>query len=163
MIDLAPDDRLLIYGIGNPGRQDDALGVRVVEALERMIPPARATLEANYQLAPEDALLLSQHDVVVFVDATVAPDALAPYAVTTVQPSAGDRFSSHALDMGTVLELCARLYGRAPQAYALAIPGYQFEVNAALSSRAAANLTQACDALRHLLEQVPTRAVPSAP
>lgn len=163
MITLAADERVLVYGIGNPGRQDDALGVRVVEALERVTPPVSATLEANYQLAPEDALLLSQHDVVIFVDATMDPDAATPFAVTSVSPGAIHAFTSHALDMGTLVELCRRLYGHAPRAYAMALPAYQFEVNADLSPLAAAHLAVACDALRGALEGVATRAASSAP
>jgi len=151
MIPLGPGERLLVYGIGNPGRQDDALGIRVVERLEAGDLPATVTLEANYQLTPEDALTLSQHDVVIFVDATVAPDTPAPYSLRPVAPQAVNAFSSHTLGMGTVLELCARLYGRAPRAYALALPAYEFEVNAALSPRAAANLAGTCDALSSLL------------
>lgn len=140
---LAPGERLLIYGIGNPGRQDDALGVRLVERLEAAGVPEGVTLEANYQLAPEDALLLSEHDVAIFADATVAPDARAPYAVHRVEPHATTAFTSHALDIGTVLDLCGRLYGRAPRAFALALPAYAFEVNADLTPRAAEHLTQA--------------------
>lgn len=151
MIPLSPGERLLVYGIGNPGRQDDALGVRVVEWLESGPLPATVTLDANYQLTPEDALTLSQHDVVIFVDATVAPDAPAPYSVRPVEPQAVNTFSSHTLGMGTVLELCARLYGRAPRAYALAVPAYEFEVNAELSPRAAANVAAACVALSDLV------------
>lgn len=151
MIPLAPGERLLVYGIGNPGRQDDALGVRVVEQLEAGELPATVTLDASYQLTPEDALTLSQHDVVIFVDATVAPDAPAPYSLRPVEPRAVNAFSSHTLGMGTVLELCARLYGRAPRAYALALPAYEFEVNAELSPGAAANLAGTCDALSGLL------------
>ena len=45
--------------------------------------------------------------------------------------------------VGSLLALCRRLYGRAPRAYALAIPDYGFEVNAALTGPAAANLEQA--------------------
>jgi len=71
------------------------------------------TLDANYQLTPEDALTLSQHDVVSFVDATVTPVR--------------------------------------PRAYALALPAYEFEVNAELSPGAAANLAGGCDALRSLV------------
>lgn len=151
MIPLAPGERLLIYGIGNPGRQDDALGIRVVERLGAGELPASVTLDANYQLTPEDALTLSQHDVVIFVDATVAPGAPAPFSLRPVEPRVVTAFSSHTLGMGTVLELCARLYGRAPRAYALALPGYEFEVNADLSPGAAANLADACDALIGLL------------
>jgi hydrogenase maturation protease len=163
MIPLSPGERLLIYGIGNPGRQDDALGVLVVERLEGGHLPATVTLEANYQLTPEDALTLSEHDVVIFVDATVDPDAMAPYSLRPVQPEAVNGFSSHALGMGTVLELCERLYGRAPRAYALALPAYEFDVNAALSPRAAVNLARACDALLSLLETAVRPAAPSAP
>jgi hydrogenase maturation protease len=148
MIPLSSGERLLIYGIGNPGRQDDALGVLVVERLEGERLPATVTLEANYQLTPEDALALSQHDVVIFVDATVAPEATAPYSLKPVEPQAVNGFSSHALGMGTVLELCARLYGRAPRAYALALPAYEFEVNAELSPGAAENLARASADLR---------------
>jgi hydrogenase maturation protease len=163
MIPLWPAERLLVYGIGNPGRQDDALGVRVVERLEAECLPAAVTFEANYQLAPEDALTLSQHDVVIFVDATVAPDAPAPWSLRPVEPQAVNAFSSHALGMGTVLELCARLYGRAPRAYVLALPAYEFEVNADLSPRALVNLADACDALRCLLEPGTGPAPPSVP
>ena len=151
MIPLSPGERLLVYGIGNPGRQDDAMGVRVVERLEAQPLPATVTLDANYQITPEDALTLSHHDVVIFVDATVAPDARAPYSLQPVEPQAVNAFSSHALAMGTVLDLCVRLYGRAPRAYALALPAYEFEVNAELSPRAAANLADACDALTRLV------------
>lgn len=139
---LRPGERLLIYGIGNAGRQDDALGVRLVECLEAVALPGWVTLDANYQLGPEDALLLSEHDVAIFADATVAPDAVAPYAVRPIAPHATTSFTSHALGIGTVLELCARLYGRAPRAYALAMPAYEFDVNADLSPPAAENLAR---------------------
>jgi len=143
MPSLSPGERLLIYGIGNVGRQDDGLGVRFVEHLERLGPPAHVTLEANYQLAPEDALQLADHDVVLFVDATVAPDAPAPYVIAPVLPASEVSFSSHALSMGSLLALCTRLYGRAPRAYAMALPAYSFEVNAELSEGARGNLEQA--------------------
>jgi len=144
MPSLLPGERLLIYGIGNPGRQDDGLGVRFVEQLEGKAPP-HVTLEANYQLTPEDALQLAEHDVVLFVDATVAPEAKAPYAIGPVLPASEISFSSHALSMGSLLALCLRLYGRAPRAFALALPGYAFEVNAELSPLAGANLQRAID------------------
>ncbi len=164
MIPLAPGERLLIYGIGNPGRQDDALGVLVVERLEAEHLPATVTLEANYQLTPEDALTLSEHDVVIFVDATVAPDAPAPYSLRPVEPQAVNAFSSHALGMGTVLELCARACTAARLARTRwRFPAYEFEVNAALSPRAAVNLARACDALLSLLETASRPAAPSAP
>jgi hydrogenase maturation protease len=146
-----PGQRLLIYGIGNPGRQDDGLGVRFVERLERLALPEHISLEANYQLTPEDALALAEHDAVLFVDATVAPGAPVPYALDEVSPASEVSFSTHALTMGSLLALCARLYGKAPRAYAMALPGYAFDVNAELSPGARDNLDRALDDLLPLL------------
>ena len=134
---------LLIYGIGNVGRQDDGLGPLLVERLEAAGVPAGVTLESGYQLAPEDALLVASQEAVLFVDASAALDASAPYSIEPVVAASEIAFSTHTMSMGSLLSLCGRLYGRAPRAYALAIPGYGFEVNAPLSVPAEANLTRA--------------------
>lgn len=143
--------RLLIYGVGNIGRQDDGVGVRLVERLREEGVPPGVTLDANYQLAPEDALLLSQHDAVIVVDAAVGAGAAEPYSLAPVPPAAEVSFSTHAFDLGALVTLCTRLYGRAPRAYALALPGFCFDVNAGLSPRAAANLDAALADLRAAL------------
>ncbi|MGE0461650.1 MAG: hydrogenase maturation protease [Vicinamibacterales bacterium] len=145
---------LLIYGIGNVGRGDDGLGPLLVERLEREGVPPGVALEGGYQLAPEDALLLSGYDTVLFVDATKAQDAPAPYSVAPVEPSPALPFSTHVLDMGSVLALCGTLYGRAPRAFALAIPGYEFEVNASLSPGAESNLRRVLEDLHAALAAV---------
>ena len=134
-----PPGKILIYGIGNPGRQDDALGVRVVEALEEK---ALLATESNYQLTPEDSLLLKEKDLVIFVDATQDTQALVPYSLREIYPATEASFTSHSLSIGALLTLCERLYGRRPRAYALAIPAYSFEVNEELSPRARANLNE---------------------
>jgi hydrogenase maturation protease len=134
---------LLIYGIGNVGRQDDGLGPLLVERLEEAAVPEGVTLESGYQLAPEDALALSQHAAVLFVDASAAGDAPAPYTLDAVSPSEESSFSTHVMSMESLLALCDRLYGRRPRAYALAIPGYGFEVNGILTPAAEANLGRA--------------------
>ena len=61
--------KTLIYGIGNLARQDDGLGIRLIERLETAGPPEGMSLESNYQLNAEDALLIAPYDVVIFVDA----------------------------------------------------------------------------------------------
>lgn len=145
---LPPGRRTLVYGIGNRGRQDDGLAVVLIGRLEAEGVPEGVTLEANYQLTPEDALTLADHDVVLFVDATAAPDATRPYGVEPVAPAREVSFSTHALTMGALLALCQRLYGRAPQAYALALPATAFEVNAELSAPAREALERALVDLR---------------
>ena len=144
---------LLIYGIGNVGRQDDGIGPLLVERLETAVMPAGVTLESGYQLAPEDALTLSAHDTVLFVDASTATDAPVPYALEPVGPATEISFSTHAMSIGSLLALSARLYGRAPRAYTLAVPAYDFEVNAPLSRRAEENLQRAVHDLRAALDR----------
>ena len=157
--ELPDDGPLLIYGIGNVGRQDDGVGPMLVERLAAAGAIAGVTLETGYQLVPEDALLLAAHTCVLFVDATTAPASTSPSAPPSALAAASDAaalyscepvvsepefsFTSHAMSPGALLTLCRRLYGRAPMAFALAIPGYGFEINAALSPQAAANLDAA--------------------
>ena len=146
---------LLIYGIGNVGRQDDGLGPLLVERLEAAGVPDGVTLESGYQLVPEDALLLSRYTTVLFVDASAAAGAAEPYALEAVSPSPHPSFSTHVMSMGSLLALCASLYGRAPRGVALAIPGYDFEINAAVSVRAREHLEQALQDLRAAFGPIP--------
>ncbi|MEE8441655.1 MAG: hypothetical protein V3S41_08045 [Spirochaetia bacterium] len=69
--------KILIYGIGNPGRQDDGLGALLVEEIQRAVGSTTPTgadhefsFDANYQLNIEDAEAISRHDIVVFADAS---------------------------------------------------------------------------------------------
>ena len=65
---------VLIYGYGNPGRQDDGLGNEFVEIMEKWIADEgikNVFTDSNYQLNIEDADTISSKDIVVFVDATI--------------------------------------------------------------------------------------------
>jgi len=150
-LDALAQRPLLVYGIGNIGRQDDGLGPLLVDRLAALGVPAGVTLESGYQLAPEDALLLSTHAAVVFVDATAAADARRPYALSVVEPASEVAFTTHVLSPGALLTLCRRLYGAAPAAFALALPARGFEVNAPLSDDAAAGLGRAVQDLHAAL------------
>jgi hydrogenase maturation protease len=145
---------LLIYGIGNVGRQDDGLGPLFIERLEEMGVPPGVTLDSGYQLAPEDALTISAHHTVLFVDASVAAGAAAPYAIEPIMPASEISFSTHAMSMGSLLALCLRLYGQAPSAFALAIPAHGFDINAVLTPQAAACLDTAVRDVRAALGPV---------
>lgn len=148
---------LLIYGIGNVGRQDDGLGPLLVERLLESGVPEGVTLDSGYQLSPEDAALLTGQAVVLFVDASITKDAAAPYALQPVYPASELSFTTHAMSPGALLTLCRRLWGMAPEAYALALPAYAFEINAGLSPAAAANLAAALQDLRAALAVLETR------
>ena len=142
--------RVLILGIGNPGRGDDGLGAAAVERLESLRLPG-VTCDANYQLNIEDALTCSRHDVVVFVDAARA--LRVPYIWTKVRAEAAVPAMTHALGPGAVLGVCAELYGRRPEAHLLAIRGHRWGIGEGLSPRAEKNLSQVVRFLESFLKK----------
>ena len=139
----------LIYGYGNPGRQDDGLGSALVEALEKWLPPAlrsRVVLDSNYQLNAEDALAISGHDTVIFVDAATGEGA--PFSFRPLKPEATIAFSTHSMSPETVLALCEELYDTHPSAYLLTIRGYSWEPNEPMTPEATANLGTALEYIK---------------
>jgi hydrogenase maturation protease len=138
--------RVLVFGIGNPGRRDDGLGPALADALARTeLGPKSVTSEFRYQLNVEDALTMKDFDIVVFADA--AKSGRTPVTLMKIEPAATIAFSTHALDPASVLALCAELYGRAPDGYALAIRGEEFDIGEGLSPRAERNLVSALGTL----------------
>lgn len=136
--------RILIYGYGNPGRQDDGLGVALVEELEKWAAAEKIAgldFDSNYQLNAEDTLALAEHDVAVFVDATAAGDE--PFVFRRLEPHATIAFSTHAMAPESVLALCAELYGKQPVVWLLTIRGHAWEPAAAMTPAAQANLAAA--------------------
>jgi hydrogenase maturation protease len=99
------------------------------------------TCDANYQLNVEDALACSKHEVVVFVDA--ARDLRSPFTWTAVRAEAAVPALTHALGPGTVLAVCAALYGMSPKAHLLAVRGHRWGIGEGLSPRAEKNLGEA--------------------
>jgi hypothetical protein len=95
----------------------------------------------NYQLNIEDAIDVAAHDVVWFVDA--AKEGPAPYAVSEVSPASTVEFTSHIVHPEAVLAIARQCYGGVPQAFLLAIRGYEFEFVEALTPGAADNLREA--------------------
>lgn len=147
---------LLIYGYGNPGRQDDGLGVALVEELEAWTKAeglAGLAFDTNYQLNAEDALAVAGARAVVFVDA--AKTGAAPYAFRRLQPQARLSFSTHAMAPESVLALAAELYDARPPAWILAIRGYAWEPNGPPTAVAQANLAAAREFLQPWLRNPP--------
>src|SRR5579864_8005890 len=93
--------RVLVYGYGNPGRQDDGAGVALVEELEAELGGrgrgalSGVTFDTGYQLNAEDALAASQNDVVIFVDAS--RDTSERFCFRAISPAPTVSFSTHAM------------------------------------------------------------------
>lgn len=133
-------NRILVYGYGNPGRQDDGLGPALVERIERELIPGVAT-DSSYQLQVEDAVAVSEAETVIFVDA--ASTGVEPFTFSELEPANEIRFTTHSVSPGSVLALCHEMYGKAARAYVLAIRGYRWEFVEKLSEAAEENLDQA--------------------
>ncbi len=112
------------------------------------------TVESNYQLNIEDAELISNYDVVIFADASVA--AVEPFEFKPMiakNPVVG--FSSHSISAESLLGLAEQLFGKRPVAYAMAIRGYAFdEFGEQLSESAEANLAVAEEFFRKWVEAI---------
>ena len=142
--------RILIYAYGNPGRQDDGLGNRLIEELDKWIESQGTKgieLESNYQLNIEDALRIAENDVVIFIDAS--NEDIEDINFSIVEPSEGrSEFTTHSASPSFVLALCIKLYDKHPEAYLLQIRGYSWEFTEGLSEKAEKNLNKALEFIR---------------
>jgi hydrogenase maturation protease len=137
---------VLVLGYGNPGRFDDGLGPAFVEAVAALGIDG-VTVESDYQLQPEAALLVAEHDVVVFVDA--AAEGPEPFSFAAVAPSVESSFTTHHLSAEGLLALARDALGARTRAYVLAIRGREFGgFGESLSAAARENLAAALAFLR---------------
>lgn len=140
--------KTLILGYGNPGRQDDGLGPAAAAAIERMgLPNVR--IQSNYLLAIEDAADAADADLVIFIDgAESGPE---PFEVRELNASDEIAFTSHIVKPEVILGICRKCYGCSPRALLIAIRGYEFELEEALTNRARQNLNEALGYLGTIL------------
>lgn len=139
---LAP---VLVIGIGNPSRGDDAIGPVAIERLEALELPG-VELLTDFQLQVEHALDLVGRREVIFIDATVSGEGA--FSFDPITPQADQGATTHALAPAAVLDVYRR-YTDAPlpAARVLAVRGVDFELGAPLSEAAARNLDAALEAL----------------
>jgi hydrogenase maturation protease len=145
---LQKEVKVLVYGIGNPGRRDDGLGPKLVSRLQEEDVPG-LDLEIRYQLNIEEAWKIKDYDMVIFADAS--RDIEKPMQLVEIQPSDSIAFTTHEMPPEAVLALCRELFGRPPKAFLLAIRGYDWEMGENLSEEAEKNLGRALDALKSFL------------
>ena len=119
---MVENKRMLLYGYGNPGRQDDGLGNQFIETMEEWIAENNIEgieFDSNYQLNIEDADTISDKDIVVFIDASIEEETNDFY-IDKVDPSdAKVEFTMHAVSVGFVVSLCNKLYNKYPEVYLL--------------------------------------------
>jgi len=149
MTQLLPQVLVLCYG--NPGRLDDGLGAAFAEALERS-DLAGITVEVDYQLTVEDATLIAEHPVVIFVDAALR--GAEPFFCRRVKPVPAAGFSTHSVEPESLLDLAQKMFGARSKAFTLGIRGYEFDdFGESISPRAEENLKAAVRFLLPLLRR----------
>lgn len=144
---------LAVFGWGNPGRGDDALGPRLlarVEAWAEAQPDARLEAIPDFQLQIEHVEDLRGRGLALFLDASMA--APAPFAFREARPAPDASFTSHALSPEALLHAFLRATGKAPPpSFVLAVRGERFELGEDLGPAAERNLEAAWRFLQGLL------------
>jgi hydrogenase maturation protease len=138
----------LVLGYGNPGRGDDGLAVRLVEILEQEAPEG-VDVEVAFQPGIEHAAAVAEHDWVLFVDA--AAEGQAPCEMQRVEPLPNAAFSTHVVDLGSILAIAENSFGSRTPAWLLAVRGYDFGLAEQLSEEAFRNLDGALACAREFV------------
>ncbi len=132
--------KTLLFGIGNYGRADDALGWIFLDEIKEYLPE-NFDMEYRYQLQVEDAELASHYDVVYFIDAHVQSFE-AGFSCEACMAKSVNSYTSHELEPETILYLTESIYDKKPESYVLGITGIDYELKVGLSKIARQNLSE---------------------
>jgi hydrogenase maturation protease len=146
--------RILIYGYGNPGRQDDILGILLVEEIEKWAKQNNyfnIEVDQNYQLNIEDSEKITHYDVVIFADASVRNRC--SYSFSVLQPELVTDFTMHSVKPAFILGLCEKIFGASPETYLLQIRGYKWELCEEITPKAGKNLQTSLEFLKSMITE----------
>ncbi len=138
---MNPVFKLLLFGYGNPGRGDDALGPELIGRIAKL-HLADVECQNDMQLQVEHVTDLNGCDQVLFIDADMS--CAEPFDISEIGAAKDDSYTSHAMNPAALLHAYRQVYGKdAPPAFLLRIRGYDFELGDPLSDKATANLEAA--------------------
>ncbi|MEX2602982.1 MAG: hypothetical protein WD361_02205 [Gracilimonas sp.] len=146
---------ILIYGYGNPGRQDDGLAKMLIDKAEAWVEKKRfknVSLDVNYQLQVEDITDMYDKDLVIFADASMEEN-VEDFLITPLTANDQATFSMHAVAPAYLLALCQKIYGLHPLSYLLHIRGYEWNLNEEITPEALQNLDKAWETLQLILNE----------
>lgn len=141
--------KILLHAYGNPGRSDDGLGNECIGMIERWIREkdlSHVDTDSSYQLNIEDASVMAEYDVVIFIDASKGD--IESYSFVPVTPQPSQSFSTHSVSPFALAALCRELFHRVPLVYLLQIKGYEWGFGEGLSPNASKNLEKAISFLK---------------
>ncbi|MBI5753108.1 MAG: hydrogenase maturation protease [Hydrogenophilales bacterium] len=134
-------EKLLLFGYGNPGRGDDALGPELIGRIAQL-HIAGVECQNDMQLQVEHVTDLAACSQALFIDADMS--CAEPFDFSELTAEKDDSYTSHAMTPTALLHAFRQVYGKnAPPAFLLRIRGHDFELGDPLTGRAAANLDAA--------------------
>ena len=143
---------VLVFGIGNESRGDDALAPLLLRQLQ-IKDTAQVELIEDYQLQVEHVTDLVGRSAVLFVDADMSCEA--PFHFSSITAAHDHSYTSHAMTPFALLYTYRQVYGTdAPSSFLLRVRGYGFELGAGLSDEASANLDHATARVREWLADI---------
>jgi len=146
--------KTLVYGFGNPGRQDDGIGNAMINRLQSWVKDnfiMDVELESNYQLNIEDAEIISNYQRVIFIDAS--KENIKSCKLEKLKPAEKTiEFTMHAVSPSYLLYLSDELFHKKPECYLLSIKGENWEIKEGISKNASMNIDKAELFLRSVLK-----------
>jgi hydrogenase maturation protease len=160
-----PTKKILIIGYGNPDREDDGVAWHVlIDLARRLGQPVPTEYQEGFpetddnprlffdlQLMPEFSEMVAESDTVIFIDAHTGaiPEDL---IVKRLTPEYQKSPFTHHMTPETCLSLAETVYGKTPEAYLVAIHGFQFRFANQLSPLTEVLALEAADRIMKLIE-----------
>ncbi len=148
--------RLLVYGYGNPARQDDGIAIKFIELLENWVKKNKIVnidIDTNYQLNIEDAYTISTYDIVIFVDST--DKKIKNFTFKKLECNMNQNsFTTHSFSPETIIYLCKNLFMKDINAYLLLLKGYRWGYGNYISKKALTNLKKAFVLIKKIIKQI---------
>ncbi len=149
-----PRNDIIVIGVGNTLREDDGVGIRLVNRLKDFFSSRLKCIEI---LAPDIILSqeIAQYDNLLIIDAmTMKTDA--SFMLIPVEPDENyipSGYTSHIFNWGAILAMTKEVYNHAPDTEFLGICSSNFGISEELSPACAANAEKALDFLREYCSQ----------
>ena len=148
-------NRAIILACGNSLRGDDAVALHIARELRAGFCEPDTVVQASTQWAPEQAEVISEAELVIFVDASaVLPTGAVESKRISPKPEAPSSFS-HGCSPEGLLALAKQLYGAVPaNSFLISIGAQSFEFSAELSEAAKLAIPEALTQIKAILSGV---------
>ncbi len=150
--------RILLVGIGNDLRGDDALGYYLIKNFNLKILKNKFKKNKNLiinklivrYLDYDIAEKLIKYDIIIFADASINTKSVLVYKINIDKVNNNNHFSHH-LNIENILLYTMKFYNKVPDSFVVCIGGYNFEYIQKISDLAKSNLKLANKILYKLI------------